>query len=113
MVAEFGGIQGAVLMIRSIEIKGLRGIREGCLTDLSPLVVLVGPNGSGKSTVVEGILIGASPNTAEAIVEVVRRHEAGGSGLRWLLWKPSDAEPTEVAVRENADYSWKKLSPRT
>ncbi|MBI1918058.1 MAG: AAA family ATPase [Planctomycetes bacterium] len=58
-------------MIQAVEIKGLRGIRSGSLTDLTPLVVLVGPNGSGKSTVIEGILIAASPTTAEAIVEVI------------------------------------------
>jgi energy-coupling factor transporter ATP-binding protein EcfA2 len=89
---------GAVIVIRSVEIKGLRGIREGILTDLSPLVVLVGPNGSGKSTVIEAILIAAGPVTAEAIVEVVRRHEAGGSGPRWLLWKAGAVGPTEVKV---------------
>ncbi len=63
-------------MIRSVEIKGLRGIREGKLTDLTPLVVLVGPNGSGKSTVLEGIFLGASPDAAAATVQVIRRHEA-------------------------------------
>ncbi len=85
-------------MIRSVEIKGLRGIREGKLTDLTPLVVLVGPNGSGKSTIIEGILIGASPLAAEAILQVVRRHEAGGSGPAWLLWRAGEREPTEVTV---------------
>ena len=53
-------------VIQSIEIKGFRGIREGSLTDLTPLVVLVGPNGSGKSTVLEAMLIGASPLTGDA-----------------------------------------------
>jgi predicted ATPase len=85
-------------VIRSIEINRLRGIREGKLADLTPLVVLVGPNGSGKSTVIEGILIGASPLTVEALVQVVRRHEAGGSGPRWLLWKAGQGGPTEVTV---------------
>jgi predicted ATPase len=85
-------------MIRSIAIKGFRGIREGSLTDLTPLVVLVGPNGSGKSTIIEGMLIGASPNTADAIVQVIRRHEAGGSGPRWLLWRAGESGPTEITV---------------
>lgn len=89
-------------MIRSIEIKGLRGIRQGVLTDLSPLVVLVGPNGSGKSTVIEGILIGASPLAGDAILQVVRRHEAGGSGPRWLLWRAGEGEPTEITVTSDA-----------
>ena len=79
-------------MIQSIEIKGFRGIREGSLADLTPLVVLVGPNGSGKSTVIEAMLIGASPLTGEALVQVMRRHEAGGSDPRWLLWRAGEAE---------------------
>jgi predicted ATPase len=88
-------------VIRSVEIKGLRGIREGKLTDLSPLVVLVGPNGSGKSTVLEALLIGASPLPVEAAVQVVRRHEAGGTGPRWLLWRGGEDGQTEI--RTGAD----------
>jgi AAA ATPase domain len=85
-------------VISSVEIKGFRGIREGKLEDLSPLVVLVGPNGSGKSTAIEAILIGGSPLTAEAIVQVIRRHEAGGAGPRWLVWKGIQAEKAELRV---------------
>lgn len=92
-------------MIHSIMIKGLRGIRAGNLTDLTPLVVLVGPNGSGKSTVIEGILIGASPDTADAMVKVVRRHEAGGSGPRWLLWRAGEGEQTKIRVTTSAGMS--------
>jgi len=88
----------SLVVIRSIDIKGLRGIREGKLADLSSLVVLVGRNGSGKSTVIEGMLIGASPDTADAIVQVIRRHEAGGSGPRWLLWRAGHGEHTEITV---------------
>jgi hypothetical protein len=100
-------IQGAVIVIRSLEIKGLRGIREGKLTDLSPLVVLVGPNGAGKSTVIEGILIGASPDTGDAMLQVVRRHEAGGSGPRWLLWKAGEGGKTQITVITKAGDSRK------
>jgi predicted ATPase len=83
-------------VIQRIHIKGLRGIQEGNLTDLSPLVILVGPNGSGKSTVIESIFIGASPDTGEAIRDVVRRHEAGGTGPRWLLWKGGQVRGAEI-----------------
>ncbi len=85
-------------MISSVDIKSFRGISEGTIKDLSSLVVLVGPNGAGKSTVIEAILIGGSPLTAEAIVQVIRRHEAGGAGLRWLLWKGGEAEQTQIIV---------------
>jgi predicted ATPase len=98
VTSDLRSYQGILIVIRTIEIKGLRGIRQGKLMDLSPLVVLVGPNGSGKSTVIEGILMAVSPTTAEAIVEVIRRHEAGGSGPRWLLWKAGKAGPSEVTA---------------
>jgi len=92
-------------VIRCVEIKGLRGIREGKLTDLSPLVVLVGPNGSGKSTVIEGVLIGASPVASDAIIQVIRRHEAGGGGPRWLLWRAGEGVPNEITVTTTAGVS--------
>jgi predicted ATPase len=85
-------------VITSVEIKNFRGIREGAIQDLSPLVLLLGPNGSGKSTVIEAILIAGSPLTAEAIVQVIRRHEEGGAGPRWLLWKGGQSEQTEIKV---------------
>lgn len=85
-------------MIKSIEIKGFRGIQEGSLADLTPLVVLVGPNGSGKSTILEAMLVGASPLTGDALVQVMRRHESGGSDPRWLLWKAGDYGPSRIAV---------------
>ena len=86
-------------MIQSIEIKFFRGIREGSLADLTPLVVLVGPNGSGKSTILEAMLVGASPLTGDALVQVMRRHESGGSDPRWLLWKAGDYGPSWIAVQ--------------
>jgi len=92
-------------VIRTIEIKGLRGIREGKLSDLTPLVVLVGPNGCGKSTAIEGIHIAASPATAEALVQVIRRHEAGGSGPRWLLWRAGLTGPAEVKIASDSEVS--------
>jgi predicted ATPase len=85
-------------VIHSVEIKGLRGIREGKLTDLTPLVVLVGPNGSGKSTVLEAILIGASPFTGDAIGRAVRRHQGVQRGSRWLLWKAGSNDPSQITI---------------
>jgi predicted ATPase len=41
--------------VRSLHIEGFRGIREGTLDDLTPLVVLVVPNGSGKSTIPDAL----------------------------------------------------------
>lgn len=87
-------------MIRAVEIKGLRGIRTGSLTDLTPLVVLVGPNGSGKSTVLDALLIAANPRPPDAIGQAAERREGVGlnASARWLLWKGGNDGPAEVTV---------------
>lgn len=71
-------------MIRSVEMEGFRGIRQGKLVGLTQLVVLVGPNGSGKSTVLDAMLLGAGPRLAEALGQVLNRRHVRGKG-RWLL----------------------------
>ncbi len=92
-------------MISSIEITRFRGIREGKLEDLSPLTVLVGPNGCGKSTVLDGLLVAASPKTGEGIGQAVIRHHGVKQGARWLLWKTGADGPAEVAVSTRAGGS--------
>ncbi len=89
-------------MIRAVEIKGLRGIRTGSLTDLTPLVVLVGPNGAGKSTILDALLIAANPQPPEAIGQAVERREGLAAGGRWLLWKGGSDGPAEITVTTDA-----------
>ena len=74
-------------MITSLEISGLRGIREGKMDNLTPLVILVGPNGCGKSTVLDALLVGASENPQAALDVAVRRHVGLKDSARWLLWR--------------------------
>ena len=103
-------------MISSIEITRFRGIREGKLEDLTPLVVLVGPNGCGKSTVLDALLIGASPTPAQAVIRTVRRHCGVQQGPLWLFWRGETHNPPEVAVTSAKDrghrcrLSWEALS---
>jgi energy-coupling factor transporter ATP-binding protein EcfA2 len=85
-------------VIRSVEIKGLRGIRTGSLTDFTPLVVLVGPNGSGKSTILDALLIAANPRPPEGMGQAVERREGLSAGARWLLWKAGQEGPAEITV---------------
>ncbi len=109
-------------MLTALVIKGLRGIREGELRDLTPLVVLVGPNGSGKSTILEAIEIGASQQPALGIRNAILRREGndfglhtgafpdvGGTGsvprragndfaLNWLFWKMGRVGITAVRI---------------
>lgn len=84
-------------MIKSVTIKNLRGIREGELSELTPLVVLVGPNSSGKSTILDALLIGASPTPGESMGIAVSRRSVQ-RGARWLLWRSGEFGATEVSV---------------
>jgi predicted ATP-dependent endonuclease of OLD family len=85
-------------VISSIEITRFRGIREGKLEGLTPLVVLVGPNGCGKSTVLDALLIGASPKTAEAARCTLQRHRGVTPGWRWFAWRANVREPAKITV---------------
>lgn len=72
-------------MITSVDIKNLRGIQDGKLEELTPLVVLVGPNGCGKSTVLEGLLMASSPDPGDAIGWTIARRHGVKQGARWLI----------------------------
>ncbi len=84
------------IVLTSVDITGLRGIREGQLSNLPRLGVFVGPNGTGKSTVLEALLIAAHPDPAEAVGRVVRGRRAQ-SGARWLFHR-GEPNPVRIAV---------------
>ena len=85
-------------MISSVEITRLRGIREGKLENLTPLVVLVGPNGCGKSTVLDALLIGAMRDNLEELARAVQRHQGVKYGARWLFWKTGSEGASQVTI---------------
>jgi predicted ATPase len=85
-------------VISSIEITHFRGIREGKLDDLPPLVVLVGPNGCGKSTVLDALYIGASEQPGQAAVEAIKRHGGVERAGRWFAWRGNTAEHAQLTV---------------
>ena len=85
-------------MINSLEIQNLRGIREGRLDGLTPLVVLVGPNGSGKSTVLDALFIGASKDPKQAVQEAAKRHPGVDQVARWIVWSGAISEPVRISV---------------
>jgi predicted ATPase len=87
-----------ITVISSLEIQNLRGIREGKLDELTPLVVLVGPNGSGKSTILDALFIGASQHPGQAALEAIQRHPGIDEGARWIVWLGSLSESAQVSV---------------
>ncbi|NJL30554.1 MAG: AAA family ATPase [Phycisphaerales bacterium] len=72
-------------MIKSIAIENLRGIAEGKIDDLAQVNIIVGPNNSGKSTILDALLIGASPNPWHVIQKVVDRRKHLVDPHLWLL----------------------------
>jgi hypothetical protein len=84
-------------MIDTVEIQDLRGIREGQLTGLTPLTVLVGPSGSGKSTILDGLLIGGGREPLDGVDLAVHRSPGNmRSPARWLFWKGGHEGPVRV-----------------
>ncbi len=91
-------LEGAGHVISSIEITRFRGIREGKLEDLTPLVVLVGPNASGKSSVLDALLVAGSRPIREGITQVVQRHQGLRYGARWLFWRTGIHGSSQIKV---------------
>src|ERR1041384_878584 len=107
------------IMIRSIEIKNLRGIQEGKLENLTPLTILVGPNGCGKSTILDALLIGVSPTPCEAVSFVVLRRDGVKRGTDWLFHRKSRDKSagilcrSEDATAHHTDMSLDVFSPES
>lgn len=85
-------------LISSIRLENVRGVREGELRELRELTVLTGHNGCGKSTVLDALLIGASPQVGDAVGRAVSRHPASTNGARWLFRSAVQATRTEVVI---------------
>ncbi|WP_158620099.1 AAA family ATPase [Corallococcus sicarius] len=92
-------------MIESIQIKNLRGIREGRLNELTPLTVLVGPNSSGKSTILDALLIATSLSLGDAVGRAVRRRTERDADARWLLWRQGDDGPVDLTITNSQKSS--------
>jgi predicted ATPase len=97
-VVAFSGIRSENHVISGLEIKGFRGIREGKLDSLTPLVILVGPNGGGKSTILDALLIGSIADPSDGIVRVIKRHRGTKEGARWLLYRGGASGQAMISV---------------
>jgi hypothetical protein len=85
-------------VISSLSIERLRGIRQGTLKDLTPLVVLVGRNGSGKSTVLDAIFLAMYHSPFEAMKRVIGRRKELATAVRWLLRRAGDEGAAGIQV---------------
>ncbi len=88
--------------VQSLQIRGLRGVREGELTGLRPLTVLTGPNGCGKSTVLDALLLAGSNSPAEALARVVARRKSLWQGAKWLVSDPTGMATLRLVASRGA-----------
>lgn len=89
-------------MITSLEIAGMRGILEGRIDGMGPLVVFVGPNGCGKSTLLDALLIGAGNMPADGIGRCVKRRAYSWNGARWLFSRQNEDRTATISVTRSA-----------
>jgi energy-coupling factor transporter ATP-binding protein EcfA2 len=82
-------------MIHSVRIRDLRGVRQGELSGIPKLAVLVGRNGAGKSTLLEAMAIGGA-HQPPAVVGLVVQARGGWNGAAYLI--RGQAEEAEVVV---------------
>ena len=93
-------------MITKLTIENLRGIRTGTLEGIAPFTILTGPNASGKSTVLDALLIGASPNPEDAVGRAVQRHPASTNGAHWL--PITGARTAKIKNTDDDGKSWER-----
>ncbi len=91
-------------MVTDIEVNNLRGIREGRISGLTNLSVLVGVNGSGKSTLLDAVLIGASASPVDAVTLVVQRRSGLADPGKWLFGHGTDDPPTASVTVEGGAF---------
>ena len=81
------------VLVKSVSIRGLRGIAEGTLSDLSGITVLIGRNNTGKSTVLEALYLATAGCDSDMLKRetlkyvLTRRGWFGLSTVDWLFFE--------------------------
>ncbi len=73
-------------MLKRINIRNFRGIREGEITELSRLSILIGPNGSGKSALIEACYVGGYRFPTIAVGYITQRRRHTYNGAQWVIF---------------------------
>lgn len=99
-------------MITAIDIGNLRGVAAGTLEGLAPLTILTGPNGCGKSTVLDALLIAASPDPGGAVGNTVLRRPETRDGARWLVRGPLGEHAASLTITRDGAAAKTELRAR-
>ena len=96
-------------MIRSVTIRDIRGIHEGRLDGLTPLVVLVGSNSSGKSTVLDAIALATSGSDEPSFRKVIERRPALEYADQWFFYRVGSRLAPEASAEITTDQGRRKI----
>jgi hypothetical protein len=88
-------------VITTVEMEWLRGVRRGKLSGLTELTVLTGPNSCGKSTVLDALLLGASPVPEDALGRVVKRRPEVWNGAAYLVRRGAPERRAYIALTDS------------
>ena len=92
------------VLVRSVSIRGFRGIAKGVLDDLSGITVLVGRNNVGKSTVLEALYLAASGCDSDLLGRwalgyiLMKRGWFGLPAVRWLFFRGQESCGIELTM---------------
>jgi len=113
-------------MIKDIRIKGFRGIKEGTISSLADLTILIGKNGSGKSSILEALYATSScidpknpigGNTKLDYLVSRRGGRGNWNSAGYVLWyqydttSPISIELTIDTYTYKVVIAYRKLSP--
>jgi hypothetical protein len=93
-------------MLRTISITNLRGIKEGKIDGFAPATILVGPNNCGKSTVLDAILLGASP-VPQDVLEQLAGRRVHPAARAWIFHRnrQGSQEPVAIDIASDAPHA--------
>lgn len=85
-------------MLTGIGANNYRGIKDGVLNGLTPIVVLVGPNGCGKSSLLDAALIAGNPIPSQGVKTACDRRPRFRQSSRWIVRVPGERDYFQQAV---------------
>ena len=94
-----------MLMIKNVEIKNFKGIRECKIADIKQINLFIGRNDSGKSSILEAIYTTCKECTTRALGDCLTRRSDRALGARELWYSYDLSSPIEISMGLNIDVT--------